>query len=83
MAAPKQEKWIYLNKEKLDVKFIAAVGAVFDFYVGTVKRPHPWFLDHGLEWLPRLLQQPRRLWDRMFVSASKFMLSVLRQKAKE
>ena len=64
MTAPKQEKWIYQNKDKLNVKFIGAIGAVFDFYAGTVKRSSPWFQKHGLEWLPRLLQEPRLLWYR-------------------
>ena len=81
MTAPKQEKWIYQNREKLNVKFVGAVGAVFDFFSGNIKRDeYPWFLNHGLEWLPRLLQQPRRLWRRMFVSAPVFLLHVLRQK---
>jgi len=80
MTAPKQEKWIYQNKEELNVKFIGAVGAVFDFYAGNVKRSHPWFLDHGLEWLPRLLQEPRRLWQRTFVSAPVFFWQVLCQR---
>jgi N-acetylglucosaminyldiphosphoundecaprenol N-acetyl-beta-D-mannosaminyltransferase len=80
MMAPKQEKWIYQNKDRLNVKFIGAIGAVFDFYAGTVKRPHPWFLDHGLEWLPRLLGEPRRLWKRMFVSAPLFMARVLAER---
>jgi len=80
MTAPKQEKWIYQNKDRLNVKFIGAIGAVFDFYAGTVKRPHPWFLDHGLEWLPRLLGEPRRLWKRMFISAPLFMARVLAER---
>jgi N-acetylglucosaminyldiphosphoundecaprenol N-acetyl-beta-D-mannosaminyltransferase len=80
MTAPKQEKWIYQNKERLNVSFIGAVGAVFDFYVGSVKRSHPWFLKHGLEWLPRLLQEPRRLWDRTFISAPMFFMRVLMQR---
>jgi N-acetylglucosaminyldiphosphoundecaprenol N-acetyl-beta-D-mannosaminyltransferase len=80
MTAPKQEKWIYHNKDRLNVKFIGAIGAVFDFYAGTVKRPPPWFLDHGLEWLPRLLGEPRRLWKRMFVSAPLFMARVLAER---
>jgi N-acetylglucosaminyldiphosphoundecaprenol N-acetyl-beta-D-mannosaminyltransferase len=80
MSAPKQEKWIYLNKDKLDLKFIGAVGAVFDFYAGNVKRSHPWFLKYGLEWLPRLLQEPKRLWQRTFISAPLFLLRVLRQR---
>jgi N-acetylglucosaminyldiphosphoundecaprenol N-acetyl-beta-D-mannosaminyltransferase len=80
MTAPKQEKWIHRNKDKLNVKFIGAVGAVFDFYAGKVKRSHPWFLEHGLEWLPRLLQEPRRLWGRTFISAPVFFWLVLKQK---
>lgn len=76
MTAPKQEKWIYMHREKLNVRFIGAVGAVFDFYIGTVKRSNPWFLEHGLEWLPRLLKEPRRLWYRNFISNPKFLLRV-------
>ena len=82
MTAPKQEKWIYQNKDRLNVKFIGAIGAVFDFYAGTVKRPHPWFLEHGLEWLPRLVGEPRRLWKRMFISAPLFMARVLAERIK-
>jgi N-acetylglucosaminyldiphosphoundecaprenol N-acetyl-beta-D-mannosaminyltransferase len=77
MTAPKQEKWIYQNKDRLNVKFIGAIGAVFDFYAGTVKRPHPWFLDRGLEWLPRLLREPRRLWRRNFISTPLFLFHVM------
>lgn len=78
MTAPKQEKWIFENRARLDVRFAAAVGAVFDFYTGNIKRSHPVFQRMGLEWLPRLLQQPRRLWPRMFISAPIFVLHVIR-----
>ena len=77
MTAPKQEKWIAKMIERLDVTFVAAVGAVFDFYVGRVKRSHPVFQRLGLEWLPRLIQQPKRLWQRMFISAPIFVWHVL------
>lgn len=80
MTAPKQEKWIHRNLSRLDVPFVAAVGAVFDYYAGTVKRPHPWFRKMGLEWLPRLLREPRRLWGRNFVSTPRFVLRVLKEK---
>ena len=79
LSAPKQEKWIYQNRHRLNVKFAAAVGAVFDFYTGNVKRSHPFFQKIGLEWLPRLWQEPRRLWRRMFISAPIFMLHVIRE----
>ncbi|EKD33630.1 MAG: hypothetical protein ACD_75C02638G0002 [uncultured bacterium] len=80
MTAPKQEKWIYQHRDQLNVKFIGAIGAVFDFYVGNVKRSHPVFQRMGLEWLPRLMQEPRRLFRRNFVSSPLFLLRVLRQR---
>lgn len=78
MTAPKQEVWIHENRADLEVRFVGAVGAVFDFYIGRIRRSPPFFLEHGLEWLPRLLQEPRRLWRRMFVSAPIFLWHVLR-----
>lgn len=80
MTAPKQEKWIHQNRHRLQVKFIGAIGAVFDFYAGRVKRSHPIYQKLGLEWLPRLLQEPRRLWRRMFVSAPLFVAEVFKWK---
>lgn len=80
MTAPKQEKWIFENRSRLKVKFAGAVGAVFDFYTGRVKRSHPVFQRLGLEWLPRLVQQPKRLWRRMFVSAPVFMFAVVMER---
>lgn len=81
LSAPKQEKFIFENRARLNVKYVAAVGAVFDFYSGNVKRDkNSWFVNHGMEWLPRLLQEPKRLWKRMFVSAPVFMWHVIREK---
>ena len=82
MTAPKQEKWIYKNKDNLDAKFIGAVGAVFDFYAGKVKRSHPTFQKLGLEWLPRLFREPGRLWRRNLISHSKFVAIVVAQRIK-
>lgn len=82
MTAPKQEKWIHQNRHRLQVKFIGAIGAVFDFYTGRVKRSHPIYQKLGLEWLPRLLQEPRRLWRRMFVSAPLFVAEVIKWRFK-
>jgi N-acetylglucosaminyldiphosphoundecaprenol N-acetyl-beta-D-mannosaminyltransferase len=78
ISAPKQEKWIFENRDRLDVRFAAAIGAVFDFYTGNVKRSHPVFQMMGLEWLPRLVQQPMRLWKRMFLSAPIFIWHVIK-----
>jgi N-acetylglucosaminyldiphosphoundecaprenol N-acetyl-beta-D-mannosaminyltransferase len=82
LTAPKQEKWIDQHRDQLDTKFIGAVGAVFDFYVGNVKRSHPVFQKMGLEWLPRLIQEPRRLFRRNFVSSPLFLWQVFRQWSK-
>jgi len=78
MGAPKQEISIVHLRDRLDVHFAAAIGAVFDFYAGRVKRASPLFRRLGLEWLPRLLREPRRLWRRMFVSAPVFLWHVAR-----
>lgn len=80
MTAPKQEKWIYKNKDRLQVPLIGAIGAVFDFYAGTRKRAPEWVCRMGLEWLPRLLREPRRLFRRNFVSSPVFLMMVLREK---
>ena len=79
MTAPKQEKWLCQNIAKLNVKFAAGVGSVFDFYSGTVKRSPLIFQRLGLEWLPRLLRHPRRVWRRMFISAPIFVLHIMRR----
>lgn len=76
MTAPKQEKWIAEVIASLDIGFAAAIGAVFDFYTGNVKRSGPVFQRLGLEWLPRLVQEPGRLWRRTFVSAPLFLWHV-------
>ncbi len=78
MTAPKQENWVYTNKDSLTVKFVGPVGAVFDFYTGNVKRPHPVFHKMGIEWLPRFLREPRRLWKRNLISNPLFILRVLK-----
>jgi N-acetylglucosaminyldiphosphoundecaprenol N-acetyl-beta-D-mannosaminyltransferase len=80
MTAPKQEKWIHQHRKHLNVKFVGAIGAVFDFYVGNVKRSHPVFQRMGLEWLPRLVQEPRRLFRRNFISSPLFLLWVIKQR---
>lgn len=77
MTAPKQELWIAENRHRLPVVFAGAIGAVFDFYAGRVKRSHPVFRRAGLEWLPRLVREPRRLWRRTFISAPIFLFDVL------
>jgi len=82
MTAPKQEKWAHEHKDKLDAKIICSIGAVFDFYAGTVKRPSKFWIKIGLEWLPRFLKEPKRLAERNLVSTPKFVFEVLKYKFK-
>lgn len=74
MTAPKQELWVHTHFTELNVKFIGSIGAVFDFYAGTVRRPGKIWQVLGLEWLGRLIQEPKRLWRRTAISGSKFFL---------
>ena len=83
MTAPKQEKWIYENQSKLQVPFIAAIGAVFDFYAGTKKRSSVFWIRIGLEWLPRFFKEPRRLWERNLKSTPIFLWWVMKEKIKQ
>jgi N-acetylglucosaminyldiphosphoundecaprenol N-acetyl-beta-D-mannosaminyltransferase len=80
MTAPKQEKWIYRNRARLQVPFIGAIGAVFDFYAGTKKRSSVFWQKLGLEWLPRFFHEPRRLWERNLKSTPIFLSWVVRAK---
>lgn len=80
MTAPKQEKWLHEYKDRLDFKLATSIGAVFDFYAGTVQRPSQFWINIHLEWLPRLLKEPKRLWRRNFVSTPLFLLDMLKYK---
>lgn len=77
MTAPKQEKWIFRNLDKLNVPVVCAVGATFDYFSGSKKRAPVWLRNVGLEWLPRLLREPGRMWRRNFVSTPVFLANVL------
>lgn len=78
MTAPKQEKWIHVNRDRLRVPFAGAIGAVFDFYAGTTERAPAWAQQTGLEWLVRFAREPRRLWRRNLVSTPLFLFEILK-----
>lgn len=81
MTAPKQEKWLDEHWAELDIHCHAgAIGAVFDFFAGTVKRAPQWWIDHSLEWLYRLLKEPRRTWRRYLIDNPRFLWLVLKEK---
>lgn len=78
MTAPKQEKWIYDNLKFLDVGAVAAIGAVFDFYSGTKKRAPQFMQRLGLEWLHRLISEPKRVWRRYLINNTRFIIILLK-----
>jgi len=83
LTAPKQEKWIYENKDKLEVSFIGAIGAVFDFYAVTKKRSSDFWVKMGIEWLHRFLRDPKRLSQRVFKSMPIFLSWIIIEKLKK
>jgi len=73
----KREKWIYENFEKLDTKFVDAVGAVFNFYSEQIKRVPNIIQNLGLEWFYRICQEPTRLWKRNLFCNLNFIFVVM------
>jgi len=70
--APKQEIWISRNKKKLKTGIVVAVGGTFDFLAGKTVRAPLWMQKSGLEWLWRLLHEPKRLWRRYLIGNALF-----------
>ena len=69
---PKQEKWIYSHAEELAIPVMMGVGGTFDFIAKVTKRAPTWMQQAGLEWLYRLVHEPRRLWKRYVVDCWAF-----------
>lgn len=78
MTAPKQEKWTYSHWDELNIHcHVGTIGAVFDFFAGTVERAPVWWQRHGLEWLYRLLKEPKRMWRRYIIGNTLFLFNVI------
>ena len=81
MTAPKQEKWTYSHWNELNIHcHVGTIGAVFDFFAGTVERAPMWWQRHGLEWLYRLLKEPKRMWRRYIIGNALFLWNMLKEK---
>ena len=77
MTAPKQEKWTYSHWEELNIHcHVGTIGAVFDFFAGTVERAPIWWQEHGLEWLYRLMKEPKRMWRRYIIGNALFLWNI-------
>ena len=81
MTAPKQEKWTYSHWNELNIHcHVGTIGAVFDFFAGTVERAPIWWQEHGLEWLYRLIKEPKRMWRRYIIGNTLFLWNILKEK---
>ena len=78
LGCPKQEKWMAAHRERLNAVMLG-VGASFDFFAGNVQESPEWLGRLGLEWLYRLVQEPRRLWRRYLILNPRFMWHAFRQ----
>jgi N-acetylglucosaminyldiphosphoundecaprenol N-acetyl-beta-D-mannosaminyltransferase len=76
LSTPKQERWMFEQRPRLTVPLLVGVGAAFDFIAGTVKQSPVWMRENGLEWLFRLIQEPRRLWQRYLILGPQFTWNV-------
>jgi len=77
LGEPKQDRWMHEHKARLRVPVLVGVGAAFDMLSGKKRQAPRWMRERGLEWLFRLLQEPRRLWRRYLVYGSQFIIYLL------
>ena len=76
LGTPKQERWMHQHRDQLHVPVLVSVGAAFDILSGRRYQAPLWMREHGLEWLFRLLQEPRRLWQRYLIYGARFLVYV-------
>jgi N-acetylglucosaminyldiphosphoundecaprenol N-acetyl-beta-D-mannosaminyltransferase len=78
LGCPKQENWMAAHRDRIDAVMMG-VGAAFDFYAGNLKESPRWLSNIGLEWLFRLVMEPRRLWRRYVILNPRFILLAVEQ----
>jgi N-acetylglucosaminyldiphosphoundecaprenol N-acetyl-beta-D-mannosaminyltransferase len=79
---PLQEQWINTNLAKLSAHVILPAGSMIEYVAGK-KRPAPsWMANHGMEWVYRLVQEPRRLWRRYLLGNPLFLARILMERMK-
>lgn len=76
LGAPKQEKWMAAHQGRVN-GFMVGVGAGFDFFAGNISRAPEWMQKHSLEWLYRLIQDPKRLFKRYLLTNTKFIWNTI------
>lgn len=83
LGCPKQEIFMYRTCKRLGVPVSLGLGASFDFAAGNVKRAPKWMADHGLEWLFRIMQDPKRLFKRYVIDDTKIVKLVFKYARKK
>jgi N-acetylglucosaminyldiphosphoundecaprenol N-acetyl-beta-D-mannosaminyltransferase len=78
LGCPRQETWVYEYCDALSMPLIA-IGAAFDFHAGTLRQAPAWLQNWGLEWLYRLILEPRRLWKRYLLLNPLYLFLLLLQ----
>lgn len=82
MGSPKKEMFLGKYSKDLNIPFTMGVGGSFDVVTGKVKRAPLWVQNMNCEWLYRLIQEPRRMWKRYFVTNGLFLLMIIKEKLK-
>jgi N-acetylglucosaminyldiphosphoundecaprenol N-acetyl-beta-D-mannosaminyltransferase len=82
MGVPRQERWAWRQRHEFGVPAIWCVGALFEYYAGYRRRAPVWMRRAGLEWLFRLVLEPRRLWRRYVIGNAVFLWRVGRAVAR-
>ena len=78
LGCPKQERWMAAHVGRVQAVMLG-VGAAFDFHAGTIRQAPHWMQRNGLEWLFRLLAEPKRLWKRYLINNPRYVVNILLQ----
>jgi N-acetylglucosaminyldiphosphoundecaprenol N-acetyl-beta-D-mannosaminyltransferase len=79
LSTPKQERWMDAHVGRLEAPVFLGVGAAFDIHAGTLPQAPHWMQTNGLEWMYRLIREPRRLWRRYLSIVPRFMVQIVRR----
>jgi N-acetylglucosaminyldiphosphoundecaprenol N-acetyl-beta-D-mannosaminyltransferase len=77
LSTPKQERWMFEHRDRLNVPVLIGVGAAFDIHTERTSQAPRWMQEHGLEWFFRLTHEPKRLWKRYLLYGSEFVFLVM------
>jgi N-acetylglucosaminyldiphosphoundecaprenol N-acetyl-beta-D-mannosaminyltransferase len=76
LSTPKQEQFMARYSQLLETRLMIGVGAAFDYLTGSIRDAPSWVKSAGLQWLHRLIQEPRRLWKRYLINNPQFLWEI-------